>query len=246
MEILAFVWNNLAAIGALTIQHLQLVGVGVAAAIMTGVPLGMLISTNEALAKIVLYLASVIMTVPSVALFGIMIPILSTIGEGIGFLPAVIALFLYAQLPIIRNTYTAISNIDPVLREAAKGMGMTTRQRLRTVEIPIALPIIMAGVRMAVVINVGIATIAAYIGAGGLGQLISRGISQSDTRQIMAGAILVSVLAVLADYGLGGVQRLLTAKGLRPPPSKTFLIAHRLLRRTAASRSPRPLGQSQS
>jgi osmoprotectant transport system permease protein len=167
------------------------------------------------------------MTIPSVALFGLMIPVLSLIGQGIGFLPTVIALFLYSQLPIVRNTYTAITNIDPALREAARGIGMTTRQRLWKVEIPIALPIIMAGVRMAVVINVGIAAVAAYIGAGGLGKLISRGISQSDPRQLIAGAILVSVLAIAADYGLGWVQRLLTPKGLRSP-SRTGRLAVRL------------------
>jgi osmoprotectant transport system permease protein len=156
-----------------------------------------------------------------------MIPILSMIGQGIGFLPTVIALFLYSQLPIVRNTYTAITNIDPALREAARGIGMTTRQRLWKVEIPIALPIIMAGVRMAVVINVGIAAVAAYIGAGGLGKLISRGISQSDPRQLIAGAILVSLLAIAADFGLGWVQRLLTPKGLRSP-SRTGRLALRL------------------
>jgi osmoprotectant transport system permease protein len=149
------------------------------------------------------------------------------IGQGIGFLPTVIALFLYSQLPIVRNTYTAITNIDPALREAARGIGMTTRQRLWKVEIPIALPIIMAGVRMAVVINVGIAAVAAYIGAGGLGKLISRGISQSDPRQLIAGAILVSLLAIAADFGLGWVQRLLTPKGLRSP-SRTGRLALRL------------------
>lgn len=214
-----FIWNNLAMIGGLTIAHLQIVCVSVGFAVVTGVPLGIAITANDTLARIVLYVASIIMTIPSVALFGIMIPILSTIGQGIGFLPAVIALFLYAQLPIIRNTYTAITNIDPALREAAKGMGMTPGERLRRVEIPIALPIIMAGVRMAVVLNIGIAAIATYIGAGGLGKLISRGISQSDPRQLIAGAILVSVVAIVADYALGLLQRILTPKGLRSPSS---------------------------
>lgn len=230
MEILTFIWNNLAMLAGMTWAHLQIVSLSVAGAIVTGVPLGILISTDERLARSVLRVASVIMTIPSVALFGIMIPLLSYVGQGIGFLPAVIALFLYAQLPIIRNTYAAIKNIDPSLREAAKGMGMTTGERLRKVEIPIALPIIMAGVRMAVVINVGIATIAAYIGAGGLGQLISRGIAQSDTGQIVVGAILVSVLAIAADYGLAGVQRLLTPKGLRGAQPRGLSISINLMR----------------
>ncbi|MEZ0606656.1 ABC transporter permease [Paraburkholderia sp. IW21] len=217
METLVFIWDNLAAIARMTLDHIEIVGVGVGFAILTGVPLGIAITINERVARIVLYTASIIMTIPSVALFGIMIPVLSVIGQGIGFLPTVIALFLYSQLPIVRNTYTAITNIDPALREAARGMGMTTGERLRKVELPIALPIIMAGVRMAVVINVGVAAIAAYIGAGGLGKLISRGISQSDPRQLIAGAILVSALAILADFGLGHVQRFLTPRGLRTP-----------------------------
>jgi osmoprotectant transport system permease protein len=227
VETLAFIWDNLASIARMTGEHVEIVGVGVGLAILTGVPLGIAITINERLAKIVLYVAAIIMTIPSVALFGLMIPILSVIGQGIGFLPTVIALFLYSQLPIVRNTYTAITNIDPALREAARGMGMTTGERLRKVEIPIALPIIMAGVRMAVVINVGIAAIAAYIGAGGLGKLISRGISQSDPRQLIAGAILVSVLAIAADIGLSWVQRWLTPKGLRAP-SRAASLALRL------------------
>lgn len=185
METLAFMLDNFASIIRLTVEHVEIVGVGVGLAIVTGVPLGIVITANARAAKIVLYLAAILMTIPSVALFGLMIPVLSVIGQGIGFLPTVIALFLYSQLPIVRNTYTAITNIDPALREAARGIGMTTRQRLWKVEIPIALPIIMAGVRMAVVINVGIAAVAAYIGAGGLGKLISRGISQSDPRQLI-------------------------------------------------------------
>lgn len=223
METLAFIFANLGPIAQLTLQHIEIVTVGVGLAIVTGVPLGIVITANPRLAKVVLYVAAILMTIPSVALFGLMIPLLSVIGQGIGFLPTVIALFLYSQLPIVRNTYTAITNIDPALREAALGMGMTTRERLWKVEIPIALPIIMAGVRMAVVINVGIAAIAAYIGAGGLGKLISRGISQSDPRQLIAGAIIVSVLAIAADIGLGWVQRRLTPKGLRTP-SRGFAL----------------------
>jgi len=237
VEPLAFIWDNLASIARMTVEHIEIVGVGVGFAILAGVPLGIAITINERVAKIVLYVASIIMTIPSVALFGIMIPVLSIIGQGIGFLPTVIALFLYSQLPIIRNTYTAITNIDPALREAARGMGMTTGERLRKVELPIALPIIMAGVRMAVVINVGVATIATYIGAGGLGRLISRGISQSDSRQLIAGAILVSVLAIAADFGLAWVQRLLTPKGLRSP-SRTAGLALRLAALTGFRKHP--------
>jgi osmoprotectant transport system permease protein len=144
-----------------------------------------------------------------------MIPVLSLIGQCIGWLPAVIAILLYSQLPIIRNTYPAITNVEPALRESARGMGMTSMQRLRQVEIPIAVPVIMAGVRTAVVMNSGVAAIAAYIGAGGLGVLISRAISQTDPRQLIAGALAVSLLAIVADYGLLMLQKRLTPAGLR-------------------------------
>lgn len=220
MDTLRFILDNLPLIGQLTVQHLSIVAAAVGLAILSGVPLGIAISQNERAARIVLSIAAIVMTIPSVALFGLMIPPLSLIGQGIGVVPAVLALFLYSQLPIIRNTTTAIANVDPALREAARGMGMTTWQRLWRVELPLATPLIMAGVRVAVVINIGIAAIATYIGAGGLGTLISRGISQSDTRQLLAGAVLVSLIAVLADYGLLWVQRRLTPEGLRVPSHK--------------------------
>ncbi|MGF1526567.1 MAG: ABC transporter permease [Candidatus Competibacterales bacterium] len=215
METVQFIWNNLDLIGRLTIQHLEVVSVAVGLAILTGVPIGIVITQNRTLADRVLYLAAMVMTIPSIALFGIMIPILSVIGQGIGYLPAVIAVLLYSQLPIIRNTYTAITNVDPSLREAAKGMGMTAFQRLARVEIPLAVPVIMAGVRTAVVINIGVTAIAAYIGAGGLGVLISRGITQTDPRQLVAGALAVSVLAVVADYALLALQNAITPRGMR-------------------------------
>jgi len=215
METLAFILHNLPAIGQRTIEHISIVGVAVSLAVLTGVPIGIAITQNKRAADTVLYIAAMIMTIPSIALFGVMIPILSLIGQGIGYLPAVIAVLLYSQLPIIRNTYTAISNVDPALREAARGMGMGALQRLRQVELPLAVPVIMAGVRIAVVINIGITAIATYIGAGGLGSFISRGISQTDSRQLITGALAVSVLAIVADYSLLWVQHRLTAKGLR-------------------------------
>ncbi|MHC8410522.1 ABC transporter permease [Pseudomonas sp. Hz4] len=218
METLVFIFDNIGVIGKLSIEHISLVGLAVGLAIITGVPIGIAITLNERIAGFVLYTASIIITIPSIALFGLMIPLLSKIGQGIGYLPAVIAVLLYSQLPIIRNTYTAINNVDPNLREAARGVGMTPFQRLRLVEIPLALPIIMAGVRTAVVMNIGVMAIAAYIGAGGLGTLISRGISQTDSRQLIAGALAVSVLAVLADYALLCIQRKLTPKGVSQAP----------------------------
>ena len=215
METIRFIVANLPVIGQRTLEHISIVGVSVAIAILTGIPIGILITQNKAWADRVLYVASIVMTIPSIALFGLLIPILSLIGQGIGYLPAVIALILYSQLPIIRNTYTAIMNVDPALREAARGMGMKTLQRLREVELPIALPVIVNGVRNAVVLNIAIAAIATYIGAGGLGTFISRGISQTDIRQLITGALAVSVLAIAADYTLLAVQRWLTSPGLR-------------------------------
>ena len=210
METLRFIVANLPAIGERTVQHVSIVGVAVALAILTGVPIGIVITQNKRAADIVLYVAAIIMTIPSIALFGIMIPILALFGQGIGYLPAVIAVLLYSQLPIIRNTYTAITNVDPALREAARGMGMSPLQRLTQVELPIAVPVIMAGMRIAVVINIGITAIATYIGAGGLGAFISRGISQTDSRQLITGALAVSLLAIAADYVLLWLQYQLT------------------------------------
>ena len=218
MGTLQFIADNLPLIGMLTLQHLGIVVVAVFLAVLTGVPIGIAITQNERVARFVMSVAAMLMTIPSIALFGLMIPLLSLIGQGIGYVPAVLALFQYSQLPIIRNAYAAITNIDPALREAARGMGMTTTQRLLRVEIPIAVPLIMAGVRIAVVINIGIAAIATYIGAGGLGTLISRGITQSDSRQLIAGALIVSALAVAADYGLLWIQNRLTPPGMRIEP----------------------------
>jgi len=214
VETLAFILHNLPSIGERTLEHLSIVGVAVGVAILTGVPIGIAITQSRRTADTVLYLGSIVMTIPSIALFGVLIPLLSKIGQGIGWLPAVIAAMLYAQLPIIRNTYTAIRNVDPALRSAAMGMGMSVAQRLLRVEIPIALPVIIAGVRISVVINIGVTAIAAYIGAGGLGTFISRGISQSDIRQLITGALALGLLAIAADYSLLWLQKRLTPRGI--------------------------------
>lgn len=196
-------------------EHIQLVGISTIVAILIGVPLGIYLTTNEDLADLVLQVASIMMTIPSIALFGIMIPILSIIGQGIGFLPAFIALVLYSQLPIIRNTYTGINNIDPNIRDAANGIGMSSFQRLTKVEIPMAMPLIMAGVRTATVLNIGIGAIAAFIGAGGLGVLINQGIGRTNSTMIIVGAIAVSILAILADQLLKFVQNKLSPTGIK-------------------------------
>lgn len=213
METLTFILHNLPAIGERTLEHVSIVGVAVGVAVLTGVPIGIAITQSQRAADTVLYLGSIVMTIPSIALFGVLIPLLSKIGHGIGYLPAVIAAMLYAQLPIVRNTYTAIRNVDPALRSAAIGMGMSAPQRLWRVEIPIAVPVIVAGIRVAVVINIGVTAIAAYIGAGGLGTFISRGISQTDIRQLVTGALALALLAIAADYALFWLQRRLTPRG---------------------------------
>ena len=216
MEVLSYALDNLDLILALAGEHVAIVLAAVGGAVLTGVPLGIAIAQRPALAGPVLGIAGVVTTIPSLALFGLLLPILAVIGQGIGALPAIIAVFLYAHLPIVRNTYTALVGVDPALREAARGMGMTRRQRLRQVELPLATPVILAGVRTAVAANIGVAAVAAYVGGGGLGTLISRGISQSDPRQLVTGAVAVSLLAIAADLGLLGLQRRLTPGG--PPP----------------------------
>jgi len=215
LEIINFVQSNWSEILQMTLEHIQLVGLAVGIAILTGVPFGIYISQRETLAEIVLAIAGIIMTIPSIALFGIMIPIFSLINQGIGFLPAIVALVLYSQLPIIRNTYIAIKNVDPNVRDAAIGVGMTTFQRLMKVELPLAFPVIMAGVRMAIVMTIGIGAIAAYIGAGGLGGYISRGISTSYAVMIQVGAIAVSILAIAMDLIIGKLQQKFTSKSVR-------------------------------
>lgn len=214
MEILRYMIGHLDLIGQRALVHISIVFVAVVIAVATAVPIGIAITLSKRAADTVLYLASMVITIPSIALFGLMIPLLSPIGHGIGYVPAVIAVVLYSQLPIIRNTYTAIVNVDPSLREAARGMGMSSLQRLRQVEIPLAIPVIMAGIRTAVVMNIGVTAIAAYIGAGGLGTFIARGISQSDPRQLVTGAVAVSMLAIGVDLLLALVQRGLTPRGI--------------------------------
>lgn len=205
---------NQSAIINMTIEHVVLVGLALLIAIAIGVSIGIYLTTNDELAETVLQAASILLTIPSIALFGIMIPFFSIINQGIGFVPALTALVLYSQLPIIRNTYTAIKNVDPNMKDAANGIGMKSSQRILRVEIPIAMPVIMAGIRTAVVLNIGIGVIAAFIGAGGLGGLIVQGISRGDHYSIIAGAVAVSLLAIIADALLYLIQKRLTPKGI--------------------------------
>jgi osmoprotectant transport system permease protein len=207
MPILSYALDNIDLVLRLAGEHILLVAVALGGAVLTGVPLGIVLARRPALAGAVVGVLSVLTTVPSIALFGLLLPVLAVVGQGIGPVPAMIAVFLYAQLPIVRNTITALANVDASLKDAATGMGMTRGQRLRRVELPLALPVIIAGIRTALVTNIGVMAIAAYVGAGGLGVLISRGISQSDPRQLVVGAVAVSILAILADLAVLLVQR---------------------------------------
>lgn len=215
MNTVHFIFSDLHTLLTLTYQHLELVTISLAVAIITAIPIGIVITFNENIARKVLNIAGIIMTIPSIAMFGMMIPILSLVNQGIGFVPAVCALILYAQLPIVRNTYTAIKNVDPNTVEAALGMGMTRSQILWEIQLPLSLSLIMGGVRTAVVMNIGIAAIAAYIGAGGIGIYITRGISTTYDEMVLAGAIAVSVLAIFADFVLGFLEKALTPRGLK-------------------------------
>ncbi len=199
MDLLTYLAHSWPTLLRLTGEHLALVGSAVGLAILIGVPLGILITRHRWLATPLLALATVVLTLPSIALFGLMIPIFARFGHALGYVPAVTAVFLYSLLPIMRNTYTALANVDPGIQEAGRGIGMTTWQRLRLVDLPLAVPVILGGVRTAVVMNIGVATIAAIIGAGGLGVLILQAISQSNMSKLAVGAVLVSVLAIVAD-----------------------------------------------
>ncbi|WP_416412459.1 osmoprotectant ABC transporter permease OsmW [Pantoea sp. App145] len=215
MDTLHYIMDNWDTLLALTWQHTWLVLVAVGFAIVVGVPLGILIVRFKWLATPVLGVATIVLTIPTIALFGLMIPLFSLIGQGIGALPAITAVFLYSLLPIVRNTHTALENLPPGLREAGRGIGMTFWQRLRWVEIPMALPVIFGGIRTAVVMNVGVMAIAAVIGAGGLGLQLLDGISGSDVRMLIAGALMICVLAIVLDWLLHRLQSALTPKGIR-------------------------------
>ncbi|MBO0937354.1 ABC transporter permease/substrate-binding protein [Fibrella sp. HMF5335] len=202
IPVFTFLRENAAKLADQTLTHLGLTFASLLMALLLGLPLGIYIARRKRVASAVLGVAGVLQTVPSIALLGFLIPLL-----GIGAGPALTALFLYALLPIIRNTYVGISEVNPTLTEAARGMGMTARQVLWRVELPLAMPVIFAGIRTATVINVGVATLAAYVAAGGLGEFIFGGIALNNTNMMLAGAIPAALLAVGFDLGLARLQR---------------------------------------
>jgi osmoprotectant transport system permease protein len=205
VSLLRFYVENSREVLGLLGQHVLLVLVSTAIAVAIGLPLGILLTRRPSWRRPVLGLANVFQTIPSLALFGFLIP-LPLLG-GIGARTAIVALVVYALLPIVRNTYTGIAGVDPAVREAGRGMGMTDGELLRLVELPLAASVILAGIRVATVVGVGTATIAAAIGAGGLGVYIFRGVAVVDDRLILAGALPAALLALAADGLLGLVER---------------------------------------
>jgi osmoprotectant transport system permease protein len=208
MNLYQFMLQNHTEVLELTLEHLWLVGISTLLAVLIGIPLGIAITRWPALNKPVLGGANIIQTIPSLALFGFLLPA-PWIGARADRL-AILALALYALLPLIRNTYVGIQSVDPAVVEAGRGMGLTDRQLLFQVELPLALGVIIAGVRVATVISVGLATIAAAIGAGGLGEYIFRGLAMVNNDVILAGAIPAAAMALLADLSLGWLEKRLS------------------------------------
>src|SRR5277367_4658048 len=212
MNFWQFVVQNHLEVLELTLEHLKLVALSTGLAVLIGIPLGVLITRRPWLNKPVLGGANIIQTIPSLALFGFLLPA-PWIGARADRL-AILALMLYALLPLIRNTYAGIKGVDPAVVEAGRGMGLTDWQLLSQVELPLALGVIIAGVRVATVISVGLATIAAAIGAGGLGEYIFRGLAMVNNSVILAGAVPAALMAILADVGLGWLEKRLSPNQL--------------------------------
>lgn len=205
MSFYEFLLHNRGPIWESTLEHISLVGISMLFAIAIGLPLGILVTRRPWLNKPIVGGANIAETIPSLALFGFLLPV-PWLGDRAERL-AIIALTLYALLPIIRNTAAGIAGVDPAIREAARGMGMTDRQLLFQVELPLATSVILAGVRVATVLTIGIATIAAAVGAGGLGEFIFRGLAMVNNQLILAGAIPAAALALAADFILGLLER---------------------------------------
>jgi glycine betaine/choline ABC-type transport system substrate-binding protein/ABC-type proline/glycine betaine transport system permease subunit len=214
-EFFSFISSRSGQINQLILQHIGLTLLAVLLSIALGVPLGILITRVRKLSRPIVGTANVVQAIPSLALLGFLIPIL-----GIGSKPAIIMVFLYSLLPILKNTYTGLTNINPDLIEAAQGMGMTQAQILRKVQIPLALPIIMAGIRISAVTAVGLMTIAAFVGAGGLGYMVFSGVQMVNNNMVLAGAIPACILALLMDFIIGKIELGVTPKGIKTADGK--------------------------
>jgi len=209
-SLIAFFNSRHSQIFKLIVEHVQLTVIAVGLAIIIGIPLGILIARVKKLAVPIIGLSNVIQAVPSLALLGFLVPFL-----GIGSSPAIVMVILYSLLPIVKNSYTGLINIDEDILEAAKGMGMTETQILMKVQLPLAMSVIMAGIRISAVTAVGLMTIAAFIGAGGLGYLVFSGVQTVNNEMILAGAIPACLLALLMDYVIGKLEKLTVPKGIR-------------------------------
>lgn len=197
------------------LRQLTIIGISLPIAVVIGVPIGILVSGNRRLARIVVGVAGVLMTIPSLALFGLMVIILAPFRAGIGIPPAVVAIVIYSLLPMIRNTLVAIQAVDPGMIKAATGMGMTHGQILARVRLPLAVPVIMAGLRNAAVLGVSVTTIAYLVGAKGLGYFIFAGLSRTRLDMILTGAVIVGILGIATNYLLLLVEDLITPKGIK-------------------------------
>ncbi len=206
---LAFLQENQAELLEKTWEHISISLLSLLAAIIVAVPLGIVLTKSDKLAKIVLSITSVLQTVPSLAILAMMIPFF-----GIGTVPAVIALFLYVLLPILNNTYLGIQSVNKDAREAGRAMGMTQNQLLRMIELPLAVPVIMSGIRLSAVYAISWATLASYIGAGGLGDFIFNGLNLYQPKLIIAGAVVVTLLALVTDFVLAYIEKITTPRGL--------------------------------
>ncbi|ARQ07509.1 ABC transporter permease [Macrococcoides canis] len=206
---LTFLQENQAELLQKTWEHISISLLSLVAAIIVAVPLGIVLTKSDKLAKVVLSITSVLQTVPSLAILAMMIPFF-----GIGTVPAVIALFLYVLLPILNNTYLGIQSVNKDAKEAGRAMGMTQNQILRMVELPLAVPVIMSGIRLSAVYAISWATLASYIGAGGLGDFIFNGLNLYQPKLIIAGAVVVTLLALITDFILAYVEKITTPRGL--------------------------------
>jgi osmoprotectant transport system permease protein len=215
LEFFEYLTNNWDELIKQLLRHLQIIGIAIPISVGMAVPIGVLISYRKSLSKIVIGIAGIAMTIPSLALFGFMVILLAPFNAGIGIPPAVVAIVIYSLLPILRNTVVAVNEVSPGAIEAARGMGMTKTQILLRIRIKMGIPIIMAGVRNAAVMGVSVTTIAYLVGAQGLGYFLFQGLSRSRLGMVLVGAISVGLLGIGTNYGLMHLENLLTPKGLK-------------------------------
>lgn len=207
-----------AELGNLFVEHMEMTSLAVLASLLVGVPIGILITKNKKAASIIIGIANLMQSIPSIGLLAFLVPFV-----GIGQKPAIIMVVTYALLPIIKNTFTGITSIDPRLLEAANGIGLSKSQQLLKIQLPQALPFIMAGIRISAVTAVGTVTIAAFAGAGGLGWMINLGLNANDANLVLLGAIPACLLALVVDFVLGKVEKALTPEGLKPAEQIVYL-----------------------